>query len=44
MKNQLYVLSLLLLILSCKENNSKEKQTLESSTISSTHENQGEEL
>jgi len=44
MKNQLYVLSLLLLILSCKENNSKEKQTLENSTISSTHENQGEEL
>ena len=44
MKNQFYVLSLLLLIISCKENSNEEKQTLEKTTISSTIENAQEEV
>jgi hypothetical protein len=44
MKNQFYVLSLLLLIISCKENSNEEKQTLEKTIISSTIENAQEEV
>ena len=44
MKNQLYILSLLLLIISCKENSNEEKQTLEKQTIISTVENGEEEM
>ena len=44
MKTHIYILSLLLLIISCKENSNIEKQTLENSTISSTIENAQEEV
>ncbi len=44
MKNQFYILSLLLLIISCKENSNEEKQTLEKTTISSTIENEENEV
>tara|TARA_R110002126_G_scaffold4147_4_gene22211 strand:+ start:33 stop:641 length:609 start_codon:yes stop_codon:yes gene_type:complete len=40
MKKQLYVLSLLLLVFSCKENSNEEKQTLEKTTISSALDNE----
>lgn len=44
MKNQLYILTLLLLIISCKENSTEKVKTSENTTISSTIENTKEEL
>ncbi|CAH8284990.1 hypothetical protein EV196_101139 [Mariniflexile fucanivorans] len=44
MKHQLYVLSLTLLIISCKENISDKLKPLENNTMSSTIENEDEEI